>query len=380
MNGEGSVYQRSSDNLWIGAVHLGYDEQGKAIRKTVSGRTKSIVLGKLRKEQRQVEDGLPPSDDRVTLNQLLDRWFDHVLRHQVEQSALDNYKSVAEHHIRPTLGRVRLAKLSAEDVDALISAKIDEGYATSTVRRIRSVLSQALDQGVRWGLVTRNVVAMTRGPKAQRREGRSLTPEQARDLLKAAKGTPGKKGNRLEALYVTILALGLRSGEALGLAWNDVDLTKRVLWVRHALKREGNKLVIGEVKTPKSRRSIDLPVSMVKVLRAHKAQQAKERLAAGESWQNQGLVFTTEVGTPIDPSNLRRDFDKLCAKAGLGHWHPHELRHSAATLMLAQGVAIEVVAEVLGHSSIRMTADVYTHVQAPQRKLAATAMESALWS
>jgi len=374
VNGEGSVYRRTSDGLWIGAITLGYDERGKLRRKTVSARTKADALAKVRKVQRQIDDGLPPPDDRVTLTQLLDRWFDDVMRHQVELGALENYRSIATHHLKPTLGRKRVSNLVPADVDRLVSEKLDAGYSASTVRRIRGVLSQALDQAVRWGIVGRNVVAVTRGPKAPKREGRTLTPVQAQHLLKTV------SGDRLEAFYVTMLALGLRPGETLGLSWKDVDLKRGIVTVRRALKRRGGELVLGDVKTAKSRRSVNLPPPVIDALKAHKARQAKERLVAGTDWSDSGLVFTTYFGTPIDPSNLRRAFNEVFGKARLGHWHPHELRHSAASIMLAQGVPLEVVADVLGHSSIRMTADVYGHILPPQREAAAEAMTAALWS
>ena len=373
LNKDGSVYRRSLDGLWIGAAFLGYDERGKLLRKTVSARTKAEALAKLKKVQRQLDDGLPAPDDRMTLSQLLDRWFDDVMRHQVAPSALENYRSIARIHLKPTLVRKRVSKLTPADVDCLVSENLDAKYSSSTVRRIRFVLSAALDQAVRWGVVGRNVVTVTRGPKTTRREGRTLTPDQARKLLSTV------HGRRLEAFYVTMLALGLRSGEALGLSWDDVDLPRKIITIRRALKREHNQLVIGDVKTTKSRRAVDLPAPVVKALRAHKARQAKERLVAGSEWEATGLVFTTQIGTPIDPSNLRRDFNQVFDDAGLGHWHPHELRHSAASIMLAQGVPLEVVAAVLGHSSIRMTADVYAHIRAPQRQAAAKAMASALW-
>jgi integrase len=374
VNKDGSVYKRALDGLWIGAVSLGYDERGTLQRKTVSARTKAEALAKLKKVQRQLDDGLPPPDDQMTLNRLLDRWFDDVMRHQVAPSALENYRSIATNHLKPTLGRRRVSKLTPADVDALLSEKLDAKLSSSTVRRIRAILSAALDQAVRWGVVGRNVVAVTRGPKATRREGRTLTPDQARKLLAIT------RGRRLEAFYVTMLGLGLRPGEALGLSWDDVNLEGKVLTIRQALKRENKQLVIGDVKTAKSRRAVNLPPPVVKALRAHKGRQAKERQRAGSAWEATGLVFTTQIGSPIDPSNLRRDFNEVFKKAGFGHWHPHELRHSAASIMLAQGVPLEVVADVLGHSSIRMTADVYGHILAPQRQAAAKAMTEALWS
>ena len=176
-----------------------------------------------------------------------------------------------------------------------------------------------------------------------------------------------------------MLGLGLRRGEALGLAWSDVSLDRGVLVIRHALKREGGTLVLGEVKTAKSRRSLNIPRPVVDSLKAHRARQTQERLAVGEAWTDSGLVFTTQVGTPLDPRNIYRDFVGVCERSGLGRWHPHELRHSAASIMLAQGVPIEVVSDILGHSSIRMTADVYGHILEPQRAAAADAMAEALW-
>ena len=288
-------------------------------------------------------------------------------------SAADNYRNVVVHHIVPTLGATKVAKLTPADVDRLMSAKLDAGLSVSTVRRIRAVLAQALDQGVRWGSVARNVASLTRGPRVTRQEGRTLTPEQARSLLETL------HGHRNEALYALMLSTGLRRGEALGLRWDDVDLDAGTVSVRRQLKREGGSLVTADTKTARSRRSVNLPEQMVVTLRRHRAAQAAERLALGDAWVDSGFVFTTTIGTPIDPRNLYREFQKICRAAGLGDWHPHELRHSAASLMLAQGVKLQVVSEVLGHSSIRMTADVYGHILAPDRKAAADAMGDALW-
>jgi integrase len=210
----------------MGAVTLGYDENGRRIRKTVSAATKTGVLERLRAVQRQVSDGLPVPDDRVTVSELLDRWQNDVLRHQVAESAYMNYVAIGDHHIRPALGSIRLTKLTPSDVDALLSRKLDDGYSVSTVRRIRAVLAQALAQGERWGLVVRNVAAVTRGPRDRRRQGRTLTPAQAQTLLAAL------KGDHYEALFTTMLALGLRRGEALGLRWADINLEKGTLTVR----------------------------------------------------------------------------------------------------------------------------------------------------
>jgi integrase len=373
-NGEGSVYQRSTDNRWIGAVTLGYDANGRQQRKAVTAKTRSEVVQKLNKLQRQIDDGLPAPDTTLTVSQLLTRWYEDVLRHQVSASAASNYKSVADNHIVPTLGRKKIVNLTPGDVDRLISSKLDFGLSPSTVRRIRAVLSQALSQGIRWGVVVRNAAALSRSPKIPRREGRTLTPEQARRLLDTL------KGHRNEALYALMLSTGLRRGEALGLQWKDYDAEAGILIVRRSLKREQGVLITSDTKTSKSRRAINVPLPMMAALKTHKGRQAEERLSLGKAWQNTGFIFTTSIGTPIDPRNLNREFRSICIEADLGNWHPHELRHSAASLMLAQGIQLQVVSDVLGHASIRMTADVYGHILAPDRKAAADAMSDLLWN
>lgn len=372
-NREGSIYQRSSDGRWMGEVFLGYGPDGRPRRKSVSARTRAEVTQKVKALQRQVDDGLPVPDAKLTVKALLDRWHADVLRHQVSPTAADNYRSVAGHHLVPALGRTRVDTLTVGDVDRLMSEKLDAGFSVSTVRRMRAVLSQAIDQGIRWGVVNRNVVALTRGPRAHRKEGRTLIPEQARTLLAAL------TGHRNEALYVLMVATGMRRGEVLGLRWSDVDLDTKVVLVQRQLKREGGRLATAETKTAKSRRTVNLPDSVVTALGAHRERQAAERAALGTVWADSGHVFTSSVGTPIDPRNLYREFQAICEEAGLGRWHPHELRHSAASLMLAQGVKLQVVSEVLGHASIRMTADVYGHVLAPDRRAAAGAMDEVLW-
>jgi integrase len=193
-------------------------------------------------------------------------------------------------------------------------------------------------------------------------------PEASSHVAPGHKGGPllaAARGDRLEALYVTGLMPGLRPGELLGLAWDDVALHAATLQVRRSLKRERDGLRVAELKTARSRRALDLPAPVVEALRAHHRRQAEERLVAGPEWDDHGLVFTNAFGRPMDPSNLRREFAKLTERAGLGRWHPHELRHSTASLLSAAGVPLEHIADVLGHDGTRMTAQVYRHAVAP---------------
>jgi integrase len=391
-HGEGSIYRRDTDGRWVGSVNLGW-ENGRRRRKVVYGRTQAEVVRKIKQLHGEISKGLPPPDDRTTVEQLLHRWLRDVVPSRVGPATLENYRLIAEHHIIPELGKKKLTALSPADVQALLRRKQETrlprrvrtgngiveqpspagGYSPRTVRLIRVVLGQALGQAERWGMVGRNVVRLTDGPRERKTEGRTLTPEQARSLLQAA------SGERLEAAFVVMLSLGLRRGEVFGLRWMDVDFESNILTVAQALSRVGSRLVLGPPKTERSRRKINLPAPVATSLRAHKKRQAAERLLVGESWPDTGLVFTSEVGTPLDPANFRHSFDRVGANAGLVGWHPHELRHSCASILLAQGIPIEVVSRVLGHSSIRITADVYGHILDPQRQQAAEAMTEALW-
>ena len=379
MNGEGGLYQRS-DGRWFGAVVLGYDASGKPKRKTVSAKTKAEALQKLKDLQDKIDGGYSPPTKEETLSQLFDRWYCDILSTQVQQDARDNYKCIADCHIVPTLGRKKVAKLTVADVQHLLASKLSGGpdgdprpLSVSTVRRIRSVLAQALEVCLVDGSLARNVAALTSAPKAAGTEGRTLTHAQAKRLLKEL------EGHRLGALFIVMLSTGLRRGEALGLRWDDVDLRKRVVVVRRQLRRIGGQLITREVKGRKSGRSVDLPAPVVQLLKDHRTAQAAARTGSNGLWEESGFVFTTQYGSALDPRNVHRDFQTICMKAKLGKWHPHELRHSAASLMLAEGVPLQVVSDILGHSSIRITADVYGHVLQPQRREAARAMAGALW-
>jgi integrase len=204
---------------------------------------------------------------------------------------------------------------------------------------------------MKWRVVIRNEAAMSTPVTVQRTEGRSLSPTQAKRLMEALETCP------MGTLLTVMLTTGMRRGEAIGLRWEDIDLKKGVISVRQQLQRINGELKATEVKTERSRRSINLAGPTVAALKAHKAAQKQTRLAS-PAWTERGYVFTTGLGTPLDPRNVAKEFESTCLKAKLGKWHPHELRYSAATLMLATGTPLQVVSAVLGHASIRITGDV----------------------
>ena len=224
----------------------------------------------------------------------------------------------------------------------------------------------ALGQAERWGLIARNVATLVDSPRVPRAEIQPFTPEQARLFLESI------RGDRLEALYSVAMAVGLRQGEGLGLRWQDIDMGVGKLAVNHALQRIDGKLQLVETKRDRSRRTIMLPQLSLAALWAHRACQEQERLLASERWQETGFVFTTTVGTPLDGPTVTHRFQKALRMAGLPHLRFHDLRHTCATLLLAQGVHPRLVMEILGHSQISVTMNTYSHViPAMQREVAA---------
>jgi integrase len=249
---------------------------------------------------------------------------------QVQSDARDNYMTVARCHIIPTLGKKKVSALTVADVQHLTAAKLRGGpdnvprpLSVSTVRRIRSVLAQALDVCLVEGSLLRNVAKLTKAPKAGQTEGRTLTPAEAKRLLKAL------EDHRLGLLFIVMLATGLRRGEALGLQWEDVDFRKHTIGVHRQLRRIDGHLVTRAVKGGKSGRTVYLPDQVVTLLKEHRVAQTTHLEAMG--MQGTGFLFTTQLGSPLDPRNVHRDFQTVCIKAKLGRWHPHELRHSAAS-------------------------------------------------
>ncbi|MEU4540314.1 tyrosine-type recombinase/integrase [Streptosporangium sp. NPDC023825] len=374
---EDSIYK--DGDRWRGAISIGYGPNGERLRKKVSGKTRPEVVEKIRKIREGIAKGLPVPDDKITVGAFLDRWLSTLPGH-IADSTLDDYEDTVRLHLKPGLGRHKLTALTVAHVDALWQAKRAK-YKPNSVRIMRAVLRKALGQAEREGLVARNVAALSMPPRLNTDEGRTLTIDQSHKLLDEV------AEHRMGALVLLALVFGLRRGEALGLMWSGFDPEARTLRVAHAVKRIKNrtpgaerktKLVITELKTRKSRRTLCLTPELVDALKRHRAVHNAERLQAGEEWTEHGLIFPSMLGNPSDPDTFSHLFSKLAQKAGLGHWHPHELRHSGASLMLAQGTPLHVVSDVLGHASIAITKDVYGHLMEGDKRAASAAISGAL--
>jgi integrase len=242
------------------------------------------------------------------------------------------------------------------------------------VRKIHSTLHKALSQAVADGLIPRNA-ADVKAPRPAPEEMRPLSEAEARAFLEAA----GKVEDRFEALYVLAITTGLRRGELLGLRWDDADLERGTLRVGRALVREGGRHELGETKTRRGRRRVNLTPRTVAALKAHRKRQLEERMRFSDLYQDRGLIFATRVGTPLNPENLvKRSFKPLLAKAGLPEIRFHDLRHTCATLLLSRSVHPKIVQELLGHATIAMTLDTYSHYLPTMGSQVSEAMEAVL--
>lgn len=367
--GEGSIYQRA-DGMWVAVVHDGY-KNGKRKRKYLYAKSRPAVKDKLAEKLHDQLEGRPISFERQTVAQYLTYWLEQSVRQSRRPTTYRSYEQIVRLHLVPQIGRVQLQKLTPQHIQSLINDKLDSGLKPRTVEYVWDILCAALNQAVKWDLIPRNVASLVPPPRVVRDEVSPLNPDEARLLLEAA------KDHRLEALFSVAVALGLRLGEIRGLRWSDVDLERRVLRVRHQLQKVDGDRAFVEPKSRQSRRTISLPEFAIVALQRHRVRQLEERLAAGTDWQTWDLVFCTDLGGPLDDANVRRTLRRLVKKAELRHIRFHDLRHTCASLLMAQNVNPRVVMEILGHSQISLTMDTYAHVMPSLKRDAADEIDKA---
>ncbi|GAB1811128.1 site-specific integrase [Mycobacterium sp. MUNTM1] len=381
-NGEGSIYKRVRDGKVVryeGALSYIDAADGKTKRHTVYGRTRQEVRDKLKAARERLEAGAPVRDATRTVGEWLAQWRVTTLAaSDRKESTRELYARLCRSHLEPApFGAIRLDRLKPSDVEALIltmRAKTKPGrrahdaedgsepeavraLSDSTIRQTYTVLRAALDGAVRDGLLARNPAALVKRPGVERSEAKHLHAADVAAVLRAA------ETSRYHPALVLIASTGLRKGECLALRWDSdvLNLDEGWLKVRRTIGRIGDRLVISEPKTDRARRTVPLSPAVVAMLRKHKAAQAAERLRAGNQWRDSGLVFTTEFGGPVDPRSFLRVVEVAAKAAGVEGVGVHTLRHSAAVAWLESGVHIKAVADLLGHSSIAITGDVYGH-------------------
>ncbi|MEV6680875.1 site-specific integrase [Streptomyces erythrochromogenes] len=402
-NGEGTITKRG-DGRYQAAAYV-FRPDGTRVRKFAYGKTREEVNAKLIEMQDKTHKGIPAATSTMALGDYLTYWLAAVAPNRLKPATLNSYEGLTRLYIRPALGKKRLNRLSPSDIRLFLNdfrsgclcclrgadAARAEGErnccavnrcckrspSARTVQYVHAVLRSALQQAVREELVARNVAAIVETPTVKREEVHPLTIGEARLLLRTA------RPHRLAALWLLLVSTGLRRGEALALTWSDIDLAAGQLRVRRNLQRIRRELIFGTPKTARSLRTISLPKRCVEALKVHKAQQDQERQISGKRWQPldhqpPGLIFTTVTGRPTDPRSLNRMLTLLCAKAKIRRVRVHDLRHTCASLLLAQGVDARTIMETLGHSTITMTLDTYAHVMESTLRAAAERMEDAL--
>lgn len=365
-NGEGSIRQRKN-GAWEARLHL---PDGR--RTSIYADTRQEAARRLAEALRDRDKGIPIVGEKQTVGQYLTSWLEMV-KPTIRPRTWKRYQELLTLHVIPTLGKISLAKLTPQHVLALYRAKLDAGLSSSTVHHIGTVLHGALAQAERLDLVARNVCSLVDTPRMADRELHVLTPGQVHLLLAAV------ADDRLEALYVLAVTTGMREGELLALRWRDVDLERKTLSVRATLyhtKEDG--YILSSPKTKRSQRQIALSALALAALRRHRLRQDLERLASPE-WADLDFVFPNTVGKPMDAMNLlHHQFHPLLKRAGLPRIRFHDLRHTAATLLLGRGVNPKIVSEMLGHASIAITLDTYSHVLPTMQQSAAAEMDAAL--
>lgn len=354
-------------------VTVGYDGRGKRIRRSVSGKTKTETKAKLRRMVREVEEGMPTADHRTTIADAMDDLLRFGLGATVE-STRNNYESISRLHIVPLLGAYKLRDLRAAHVEQWLE-ELRPRLSTRSLRLSHGLLNRAIKRAMARDHVGRNVVELASIPEGlEGRPSKSLTVDQAEKVLLAASDSP------LYAYIVVSLLTGGRTEEMRPLRWDHTHLETDEsidppvpphIEVWRSVRQKG------ETKTKRSRRSLALPSRCVRVLREHRAEQDRHRLALGDRWEDNGLVFASTVGTELDASNVRRAFRQAIAGVpdlDAEAWTPRELRHSFVSLLSDQRVPIEEISRLVGHSSTSVTETVYRHQLKPVVETGAAAM------
>jgi integrase len=349
--GEGSVYQRR-DGRWVCEITL--EDHS---RKQYYFKTEKQALEKRRTALNELAQGILATGPQQTLKQFLEYWLEDVYKESVRLTTFRNARIIVHKHLIPGLGHIKMQKLTTQQVQSFYASRLRDGSTASRIKNIHGTLHTALEYARKARLVSMNVCDDVRLPRQEEPDRQFLTDEQARALLQKV------KEHQLEELLTLALATGMREGELIGLCWADINLDTGMLQVARTVTYvTGHGCVEGKPKTAKGKRSIALPSFVMEMLKRHYVSQLEERRKSGSAWVDRDLVFPNQRGDFLIANTVLRRFHRLLKDAGLPRMRFHDLRHSAATLLLSMGVPMKVVQELLGHSSMKITADIYSHV------------------
>ncbi len=373
-NGAGSIYKRKSDNKCVGSLTL---DNGK--RKVVYGKTQKEVQDKLKEALYEQQKGTLVATSQQTIEQFLTDWLENTYKRRIRPRTYERYQEAIKLHIVPASGRHQLQKLTPQHVQSFYAREEKNGLAPATIIYYHSVLHNALNMAVKWGLINRNVCDVVSPPRKTRYEIQPLNTEQIQKLLSVL------SGHKWEALFTLAIVTGLRRGEILALKWQDINVDTGTLQVRRILSRvptntpdRHHVYVEAEPKTQKSRRNVVIAPLAIVTLRKHQALQVEARTLAGKDWLENDYVFCTACGNHLGPNYVVDVLKGLLKQAGLPSIRFHDLRHSAASLLLSLGTHPKVVQELLGHTHISMTLDIYSHVLPGMQQEAMNKLSEAL--
>jgi integrase len=362
-NGDGSFRQRP-DGRWEARLSL------TGGNKSYYGRTRAEVKAKIEAARRDAEAGLDLLTPDQTVAQFLARWLEDVARPAIRPTTYESHESNVRCRVLPALGAIKLRQLTPQHLQALYGQLLARGLSPASVVRTHALLHGAFKQALLWNLIPRNPADAVRPPRTHRTEMHVLDRDQVLQLLEAAEDPA------LRALYAVAATAGLRRGELLALRWSDLDFERAVLTVRRTAQRiRGEGWVFGEPKTHAGRRAVRLGELALRHLRAQRTAQLEQRLRAGSAWNDLDLVFASGLGTPIEEARISRLYRRDLQRAGLPTIRLHDLRHTAATLLIEQGVNFKAVQAALGHSTIAVTLDIYAHVTPAMQDSVADAMD-----
>ncbi len=344
---------------WQIRIFLGRDAKGKRkyFNKTIHG-IKKDAQKYLTAKLREKDLGVFVEPASMSLNIFLDKWLDEIAVLKLREQTLNGYKWLLNRYIREKLGSKRLSDIQAYEIQKIYNDMKKANYAPKTIRHAHNVLSSALKQAVKWKMLIQNPCDLCELPRQIKTEMKYFSPKEAKIFLETA------RENRHFVLFQLAIQTGMRPQEYLGLQWKDVDFEQKKLSIkRTVVEIKGSGFRFDETKTNRSRRSMPISQTLVNELKKHKREQLEARFKLGNIYQNYELVFASEIGTPHQKKNIRdRHFKPLLKKAGLPDIRLYDLRHTMATLLLSEGVNPKIVSERLGHASIVLTLDTYSHV------------------
>ena len=344
--GEGTIFYSESESCWIAEIVL-----PDGTKKRKRSKRQQVVREWLQTSLTALKQGIYIKDNKITLSQFIDRFMEDIGAHTLRPKTIDSYWFLINKHIKPEIGDLRLTQLRPDHLQSLYSKKLDEDLSKRTVQYIHAIIRRILNQAVKWDLIIRNPTDAVTPPVPAKKAPVTLSEDQVRIFLESV------KDHRWYPIYVLAVATGMREGEILGLRWQDVDLNQGVVSVNQTVENISGHLSIGQPKSDNAHRTIPLPVFALGVLKGMET--------------HEGLLFTTSTGKPVSPRNVLRHFQLTLERLGLPKVTFHSLRHLHATYLLRQNIHPKIVQERLGHSSIALTLDVYSHIIPTLQKEAA---------